>query len=529
MPQIASNSSASQSAHATRHHNYETTGHTKRAPQLFSEYQTLAADERQIENEYQTFREGMETGDRRVSYADFELSTEHHGDLDEDTFHHVCQTDPQHIYELTGKIMNLTRRARTENAILHKANKANVNHINHLFNQIQELEAEPADTHNEIERLNAMVDKKATQVNQFMKHLNDAERKHSQEVGELHEKVDKLQQLLADTSTTRGRRSHALSLSPASRDLANRATHPTSKPSHLPLCQRSEDLQSTSGWTNPSLDSPMDTNRGVPTPKIFSSADDSYDVYQFIQTLEIKLGVTTFRTNVDGLRYVLSLLTGPAYKLAAPRIPSSLNGRQCYNPFDDIEHLTKELLERFGDVNTENKAWSAIMAIKQHPNETFSSFYNKFTEFRSQIPDMRDAQELQLLQTKLNETYHAKVLDGSTYTKVKDFVARVRNLDQQLKEHKKLFEHAADSRVEAPSRPSSFTGSKAPGQLRAHEDIPEKYQNLTPLTPEARERLMQRGACLRCREDGHHQHEPVCPLRYQPQTNNDQGKGMTTV
>ena len=171
------------------------------------------------------------------------------------------------------------------------------------------------------------------------------------------------------------------------------------------------------------------------------------------------------------------------------------------------------------------------MAIKQHPNETFSSFYNKFTEFRSQIPDMRDAQELQLLQTKLNETYHAKVLDGSTYTKVKDFVARVRNLDQQLKEHKKLFEHAADkdSRVEAPSRPSSFTGSKAPGQPRAREDIPEKYQNLTPLTPEARERLMQRGACLRCREDGHHQHEPVCPLRYQPQTNNDQGKGMTTV
>ena len=358
MPQIASNSSA-----RSRHQN-ETTGHTKRASQLFSEYQTLAADERQIENEYQTFREGLELkGDRRVSYADFELSTEHDGDLDEETFHHACQTDPQHIYELTGNIMNLTRRARTENAILRKANGANVNHINHLCNQIQELEAEPADTHNEIERLNAIVDKKTTQVNQFMKHLNDAERKHSQEVGELHEKVDKLQQLLADTTTTRGRRSHALSLSPASRELANRATHPTCKPSDLPFRHRSEDLQSTSGpgWTNPSLDSPMDTNRGVPTPKIFSGADDSYDVYQFIQTLEIKLGVTTFRTNVDGLRYVLSLLTGPAYKLAAPRIPSSLNGRQCYNPFEDIEHLTKELLERFGDVNTENKAWSAIM------------------------------------------------------------------------------------------------------------------------------------------------------------------------
>ena len=109
--------------------------------------------------------------------------------------------------------------------------------------------------------------------------------------------------------------------------------------------------------------------------------------------VETKLSVTTFTTNVDGLRYV-SLLSGPAWKLASPRIPSAINGRQCYNPFEDIEQLTTELLDRFGEINTENKAWSALMSIKQRPNESFSDFYAKYMEYRSQIPNMGDAQEL---------------------------------------------------------------------------------------------------------------------------------------
>ena len=43
--------------------------------------------------------------------------------------------------------------------------------------------------------------------------------------------------------------------------------------------------------------------------------------------------------------------------------------------------------------------------------------------------------------------------------------------------------------------------------------MPEKFRNLSQLTPELREQLMRAGKCLRCREPGHRQFDPACPLR----------------
>ena len=147
-----------------------------------------------------------------------------------------------------------------------------------------------------------------------------------------------------------------------------------------------------------------------------------------------------FRTDEDGMQYVLSLLKGPAWRLCVTRVPSDMAGR-CHNPFNSAENMIQELKDRFGQLNTEGDAWTALQSLHQGPTQSFGDFHLKYmetVEYRTQILYMSDVQGMHLLETKLNETYLLKFADAHACHSTKDIVARLLHLDTQLKKVKAL-------------------------------------------------------------------------------------------
>ena len=90
---------------------------------------------------------------------------------------------------------------------------------------------------------------------------------------------------------------------------------------------------------------------------------------------------------------------------------------------------------------------------------------------------MGDVQELIMLQSKLNEVYRDKVMDRTTYVRTKDFVNRLRNLDQQLHDSKKFFSQPSTRRNDRQSRSTNSRTSVAatPGAYLAYNDLPAEY------------------------------------------------------
>ena len=131
-------------------------------------------------------------------------------------------------------------------------------------------------------------------------------------------------------------------------------------------------------FTDPNLDTYMKIDKGIPAPANFSGTDTNYGIYQFLQGLGgIKLKATTFRTEEDGTNYALTLLTGAAWCLIFPCTPSAISGVHCYDPIETVEQLRHELLERYGNVNTEGEAWTALQPLRQaHTNPSRTSTQN---------------------------------------------------------------------------------------------------------------------------------------------------------
>ena len=516
---------------------------------LFLPRQILSEEERVIKEEYDRFLASLPIDrrvDRRASFAALKAETRGDLELTEDEFAEVCRKDPKRIFELAVKILQEATLSNTEAKLLRQANAANISRLN--FTQ-----AELTAREDEIEFLQEE-GKRGLGEPEDGKWRKEAEKRTAMLVaykrlhGNLEAKNAELQRAvhdlqagipIVDTRETRPR-----SLSPLSRELADceergrvaagpppplRATHSPFRPTtdtagvsfHRPTDTAgvsfrrptADTARSGSRFTDPHQAFPVVTDKNTPVPAPFSGQDRDHSVKEFVRSLEFKLSMTSFRTNDDGLRWVLAYLRGAAWRLCASRIPSALAGETCHHPFADIEEMLGELRERFGQKNTEGEALTAIRQLRQGPNQSFGSIYTRFVEYRSQIPYLSDAMEMDALQCLLNETYLRVFASQSPCRTAKDMVDRLLYIDEQQKKTKALLgglaKTSSSSKSKQGSPPTTTTNPRGAGQ---YNEVPQKYRNMPQLTPELREQLMSANKCLRCRESGHKQFEAACPL-----------------
>ena len=470
-------------------------------PEIFLPDQTLGSTELGIKHEYDALRrenDDHKKQDRRVSFAGFGIDEEDTGfsvdNLSEQEFTAAFEKNPGHFFRLTSELSKLARHSLTEADVLHRANAANLAKLSYTQDQVAEQE-------NELELLRHEVSKHKEDANMWR-----AEAKRRSDMIDTYKKLNddlelKNVQFQRERSEPQDRSAPVVS--------PRLTSNPTDVKSHV--------TRAASTFTDPDQEKVIITDKATPNPAPFSGQDKDYTINAFVRALEPKLAVTTFRTDKDGLQFVLNLLKGSAWRLCNSRVPATLARGTCYNPFSNIEEMIDELYKRFGTVNTEGEALLAIRQLRQGPNQTFASLHARFLEYRSQLPHLSDAMEMDMLHGMLNETYLLKFASQSPCHTAKEMVEHLTHLDTQLKKTKIILASSTTStsgstrRSEPKTR--SNTPTTAPGtRSLSSEDLPEKYRNLPHLTPELRVKLIQENKCLRCRGPGHRQTEAVCPL-----------------
>ena len=90
----------------------------------------------------------------------------------------------------------------------------------------------------------------------------------------------------------------------------------------------------------------------------------------------------------------------------------------------------KLLAERYGEDNTEERTYTAMVALKQADREDFNIFYAKYQEYQVYCP-MTDKLEVRRLQGKLNSRFRNKLADGMDIGSLKELVSRCNRLQTQ--------------------------------------------------------------------------------------------------
>ena len=510
-------------------------------PQLFPNM-ALADDESAIERDYREIKERATNPakqDRRVSLAEFDAMGDGNAlfeDMDEESFAALCQEDPGRIYRVASNVMELARRTKAENLLLHRALATNIDERHRAVKKLTASENDMAELRDEL-------DKRVSMVGEYKALLAETEEEAAGE-------IDRLETLLRDQESHHHRRavspSSRRALSPESRELANRkgkgpsfrtapkesfapTEHVSAPRESLSFAPAERIVRETSYFMDPEQLLPAKTDKATPAPPPFSGIEREYGVNDFIRLMDIKLSATTFRSHNDGLRFVLSHLKSPAFRLCAPRVPTTTG--TCPHPFRNIEELLEELRKRYGRPDTEGEALAVITQLRQGPTQSFNSVYSRFLEFRSQLPVFSDAMEMNTIKNMLNESY-ANVLSAQAPCRTAaEMVDRLYHLDTEQKRTKFLTLKAQTpttprrwDRPTTSTRPNTNAAPAttapaprgllpaAPAPASTVGEVPEKYRNLPPLTPEVRAQLMRDGRCMRCRERGHLQSDPVCPL-----------------
>lgn len=276
----------------------------------------------------------------------------------------------------------------------------------------------------------------------------------------------------------------------------------------------------------PTQTRPIETDRNIHGPDKFTGKQPE-TFYRWMQGMELKLSITTFKSIPDGLRYIHSFLDEDAWSMVSPRIPSMF-GRPCPNPYDSVEEMLKHLAERYGETNTEARYLTKMENLRQGPNETFSTFYAKFQQYSAYV-NLPNHVLIHNLEKKLNSAYKNKVRDGTVYTDINTLVRRLTNIENQFEDDKE--DKSSNNNTNQGSSSNSKKGNgkgqgqgQAQGQgqgngappdpkYKSRADLPAKFRDLKPLLADERERCKTEGLCNRCREKGHLQSETdKCPL-----------------
>ena len=438
-------------------------------------------------------------------YKDSEAETEADSilkadDISPKTFTEACKADPERVHRLLGKVMLLARRELAENNALRRANAANTNRLELTLSQLSSLEEEMDELREVNVKWKAEAEKRTEMVATYARHQDEMQA----EIAALGHQL----------KTARPR-----SPSPMSRQFAEHVRARTEGPPKLVTVSPVLDTKCESPVTvvkpqpygiDPDQSVPTKSDKGTPAPPVFTGMDRDYGYREFSRLLENKLAATTFRSEEDGLRWVLSFLKGSALRLCVSRVPSVMSDDICVHPFADIGSMLKELKKRYSVANSEGDVLEAIRALRQGQNQSFASIYTRFLEYRTQIPSMSDAAEMDFIKHLLNDPYRTILSRQGPCKDPEDMVDRLLHLDHEQKTTRNILPLSSPSSSSNGRR--DFKGKNATAAPKIVDSLPEKYRNLPTLTPELRSQLLQDRKCLRCREQGHRMNDPACPL-----------------
>jgi hypothetical protein len=267
------------------------------------------------------------------------------------------------------------------------------------------------------------------------------------------------------------------------------------------------------------------SDRTVDNPSKF---DGKIAFYPWLTSLTLKLSTTTFREEADGLRFVQGFLSGAPWASVAPRIPTLGGwGKPCPNPFTSVDELITLLQERYGEDNTEEKAMTAMVTLRQSEKQDFNDFYASYQEYAAYCPMGTQKQEVHRLQGKLSSRFRNKLADGMDITSVKELVARCIRLQaqwesidaatvRQPRSQSKNRGRRNNKTDDAPASAAGGSNTKYTGLYRItlpDSELPREYRNMPPLTSEVRQTLRDSGGCYKCRKTGHTgTQRDKCPL-----------------
>jgi len=497
------------------------------------------------------------------------------------------QARPNYVYNLMGKLCSQLRLLQEHHDLLLQSNERNKTMRDRLTAQylasqerlqaatqrITELSSEEEDTEREA-RASAQLVKMKQKTQWYADQLKEKEvavNKLNSEVADLAadnddlvEESDRLRKELDEHKERRGRsptraqspREPSTSLSPWSKahnanmgpltgrshDVRNardarHARHTARSESRVAtyseIAQRglrgvtaaTAVSNSSSVHIDPTSKSSIQVDRSIKDPDKFKG--DTNTFYPWLSSMTLKLSTATFRTEDDGLRYVQGFLSGTPWALVSPRIPTIGGwGKPCLNPFKDVDTMMKLLAERFGENNTEERAMSAMVSLKQTDKQDFNDFYAKYQEYQAYAPASSDKQEAFRLQGKLNSRFREKLADGMECSSLQDLVNRCTRLQTQWEameadksngnkrsESKKGARRGRNGKDGDTAGSSSGAGHSLRRINLPDKDIPKEFKDLPPLTNELRASLRETGGCYKCRRKGHQASQrDKCPL-----------------
>jgi hypothetical protein len=302
----------------------------------------------------------------RVAFTDFFSFTNDEEDqqlrdlddgLDAAKYQKTVSANPQVMFSLLGELMGQARSAILDRDTLLEANEINKGKYEDLRTKLAqatktatELQAlmDPNDQHpHEIARLQERAQKFEKHANEYRGLKKDLEAQAVQykvqiadqadQIRDLNDQVlliDDLKKEISDlkaaaagsrgrTRTRAPRSSMSRSLSRARRGgtapSKSRSRVPSSK-SPSPYVNRGRSREATAATDqsvtthsvtiNPAQTKGIDAGRNIPNPSKFDGTASNF--YPWMTGIELKLQEVSFRTEVDGMKYVQGFLTGPA-------------------------------------------------------------------------------------------------------------------------------------------------------------------------------------------------------------------------
>jgi hypothetical protein len=488
--------------------------------------------------------------------------------LDEsaDQFAKEVQARPNYVYNLIGKLCNSLRLLQEHNDLLHQSNSRNVKMRERLASQHQDVQerlqqatekitelAQEQDDPQQKSRATAQLSK-MKEKNQWyadgMKEKDAVVNKLNNELAqlmtdndELSTKCDRLKDDITQHAaneqargrTSSHRRDPSTSLSPYSRahaiglpplpDRRNARRTDRSEScagSEAARRVRRENTAATSNASRASVNLDPESSKAIVVDRSVKDPDnfkgDQNTFYPWLTAMVLKLSTAVFRTEADGLRYVQGFLGGAPWALIAPRVPTLGGwGKPCPNPFPDVDSMMKLLAERYGEDNTEERAMTAMVSLKQADKQDFNIFYAKYQEYQAYCPMATDKQEIHRLQGKLNSRFRDKLIDGTECASLKELVSRCARLQTQWES---MDPPRSESKGRRKRKDKDDNSAPAAGARKSYtkvdmpaSELPREYRNMPPLTNDLRQSLRDSGGCYKCRKPGHTGNQrDKCPL-----------------
>ena len=499
---------------------------------------------------------------RRVTFSEFvdyedDDTTQLDVVADSAELAHAVQTNPEYVYNLVGQMMEHSRVIAAKKDALEKANNINLTELQETWDKLNDAlssKVHPgkiAQLTRELQQKTESINKAKEERDSYRKGYREAMEntrslkskledvtaqqgnlnneladlaEKEEEIKALKEKVTQLEQQTRGRSRERKDTNNTTRSSilrkllamrkgeKGSRGASRSRTPPRSRTPHSRRRQPSKDNtpltpMSSTATVNLTLSTAIKSDRGVHGPREPFDGTDRTKFFPWYQTIMTKLSVTEFRTINDALSFVHSFTSGQAWNLLNGRVPKAGPlGRSVSNPFTDVDEMLTYLAERYTDRDMETKAFKQSVSMKQEANESFTTYYARYSIPASFIKWGSEAQEVETLHGGLNARFKKAIL-GRKRATLSELVNALHDVEDDM--HDLDVSHPQQRAQTGKKGNGGFNNKGTPGNSGNIDKstYPPSHRNLAPLNSDERQRCMREGRCLTCREKGHRRHE----------------------